>query len=308
MTGGRKWARMAAASTMLAVLALAAPAVFGQGLDAQEKAPQAASEKSPDTALSEEQIRELVRQAGQRDLVNDRRQRDYTYVEDVTEKKLSGGSAKTTKSKTYDVMMLYGEQVRREIAEDGKPLSAKDAAKEEEKIDKLIEKRKKESDEERSKRLDKEEKDREEARKFVGEIANAFHFRLAGMEDLDGREAYVIDAEPRPDYKPHDRETKILPKFRFRVWIDKAETQWVKLDAQFIDTASFGWFLVRLHPGSRVQIEQTKVEGEVWLPRHIQVNVDARVALLKTFREEIDVEFSEYKKFRVDTKILPAAN
>ncbi len=202
-------------------------------------------------------------------------------------------------------MVLYGEQVRTPDRQGRQAALRKGCGKEEEKIQKLIDKRKNESEEQRKKRLETEEKDREDARKFVSEVADAYNFRLIGMENLDGRETYVIDADPRPDFQPHLKEAKILPKFRFRVWIDQAESQWVKLDVECIDTVSVGWFLARIHKGSRLLIDQTRVNDEVWLPRHVAVKVDVRVALLKNFNVEADVTYRDYKKFRTDTKIVP---
>jgi hypothetical protein len=255
---------------------------------------------------SEDQIRDLIRRAADRDLENDKRQRDYTYIEREQENKLNGkGQVASTESKTHDVMELYGERVERLIAKDDKPLSNKDAAKEEERIQKLIDERKNESEDGRRKRLEKEEKDREQAREFVKEITDAYNFRFAGMERLEGREVYVIDADPRPGYEPRQREAKLLPKFRFRVWIDKADEEWVKLDAQCIDTVSVGWFIARVHRGSRVLIEQTQVNDEVWLPKSIALKLDARI-LLKGVNLDEDVSYRDYKKFRTDTKIVPA--
>ncbi len=257
--------------------------------------------------LSPDQIRALIRQAADKDIENDKKQREYTYIERSEEHKLDGnGQVKSSESKTREIMVLYGEHVERLIAKDDKPLSEKDATKEEERIRNLTDKRKNENEEQRKKRLAKEEKDREDGRKFVGEVADAYNFRLVGVENLEGRETYVIDAEPRPDYQPHLKEAKILPKFRFRVWIDQAESQWVKLDAECIDTVSLGWFLARVHKGSRLLLDQTRINDEVWLPRHVAIKVDVRVALLKNFNLEADVTYRDYKKFRTDTKILPA--
>ena len=45
----------------------------------------------------------------------------------------------------YDVMQIYGERVQNLISKDDKPLSAKEAKKEDEKIQKLIDKRRNES-------------------------------------------------------------------------------------------------------------------------------------------------------------------
>jgi hypothetical protein len=256
--------------------------------------------------LSLDQIRGLIRQVADKDIENDKKQSAYTYIQREEEHKLDGkGQVKSSESKTQEIMVLYGEQVERLIAKDDKPLSEKDAAKEEERIQKLTDKRKNESEEERRKRLEKEEKDREDGRKFVSEVADAYNFRLIGMENLDGRETYVIDAEPRPDFQAHFKEAKVLPKFRFRAWIDQAESQWVKLDAECIDTVSVGWFLARIHKGSRLLIDQTRINDEVWLPRHVALKVDVRVALLKNFNVEADVTYRDYKKFRTDTKIVP---
>jgi hypothetical protein len=279
-------------------LVLACAFALGQ----QNPAPAAATTPS----LSQDQIRELIRQTAEKDMENDKRQRDYTYIQREEEHKLDGkGQVKSTETKTSEIMELYGEPVERLIAKDDKPLSDKDAKKEEEKIQKVIEKRKNESEEDRKKREAKEEKEREENRQFVREVADAYNFRLAGIESLAGRDTYVIDGEPKPGYQAHLKEAKILPKFRFRAWIDKDESQWKKLDIQCIDTVSFGLFLARIHKGSRIVIEQTRINDEVWLPQHINVKVDARLALLKDFNLEDDITYRDYKKFRTDTKIVP---
>ncbi len=259
------------------------------------------------TTLSQDQIRDLIRQAASRDIENDKRQRDYTYIEREEEHKLDGkGATKSVESKTHEVMVLYHEPVERLIAKDDKPLSEKDAAKEDERIQKIVDKRKNESESERKKRLEKEEKAREDDRQFVSEVNDAYNFHLAGIENLDGRDAWVIDAEPRPGFEPRRKEAKILPKFRFRVWIDKADSEWVKLDADCIDTVSFGWFLARIHKGSHIEIDQTRVNEEVWLPKHVSLTLDARLALLANVNVQEIVTYRDYKKFRTDTRILPA--
>jgi hypothetical protein len=255
-------------------------------------------------SLSREQIQEMIRLSAEKDMENDKRQRDYTYVERVEEHKLNGqGEVSSTETRTYDVLEIYNEQVRRLTTKDDKALSAKDAAKEEEKIQKIIDKRKNESDSQREKRLKQEEKEREDNREFVKEIADAYDFKLAGVQTLDGRDTYVIDGEPRPGFEPKRKEAKILPKFRFRVWIDRTESQWVKLDAQCIDTVSFGLFIARIHKGSRILIETTRVNDEVWLPRHVALHVDVRLALLKNFNVNEEITYKDYKKFHAASRI-----
>jgi len=256
--------------------------------------------------FSQEQIQALIREAAEKDLENDKKLHDYTYTQREEERKLDGdGQTKSTETRTYEIMVIYGEQVRKQIAKNDKPLSEDDARKEEEKIQKIIDKRKDESDNDRQKRLEKADKEQEQNRQFVKEIADAYNFRWVGMEKIDDREDYVIDAEPRPGYEPHLKDAKFLPKFKFRAWIDKASSQWVKLDIQCIDTVSVGLFLVRLHKGSNIQIELVRINNEVWLPKHVALKLDARIALFKGLNMAEDVTYRDYKKFRSNIKIIP---
>ncbi len=259
----------------------------------------------PDGKLSQEQMRRLLRVVADKDIENDKRQRDYTYIDREVENKLDGkGQTKSTEVKTYEVLEIYGEQVQRLIAKDDKPLDAKEAAKEEEKIQKIIDKRKNESDDERKKREEKAVKEREDGRKFVREVADAYDFKLVGTEQVGGRDAWVIEGEPRPGFEPQTKEAKVLSKFRGRVWIDKGDLQLAKMDVEVIDTVSFGWVLARVHKGTRVMLEQTRVNDEVWLPRHVTFKLDARVALFKGYNLDGDQEYRDYKKFRTSSKIV----
>ena len=251
-----------------------------------------------------EQIRALLLRAEEKDLENDKRQRDYTYVEREEERKLDEkGSVVKTDVRTSEVLQIYGEEVNKLIAKDDNPLPPAEAKKEDDKIQKIIDKRRNESESDRRRRIEKEAKDREESRKFVLEVADAVNFRLAGSETIDGRDTWVLEGEPRPEYKPKRMEAKLLSKVGGRVWIDKTEAQWVKLDVTVLDTISFGLFLARIHKGARVVVDMTKVNDEVWLPKQVQVRLDVRVALVKEFREEIKQTFRDYKKFRAETKM-----
>jgi hypothetical protein len=256
-------------------------------------------------ALSQEQMQQLFRVVADKDMENDKRLRDYTYIERDEEHKLDGkGAVKSTEAKTYEVMELYGEQVQRLIEKDDKPLAEKEAAKEEEKIQKIIDKRKNESEGDRKKREQKEEKDREDERKFVHDVADAYNFKLVGKELVGGREAWVIDGEPRPGFVPHMKQSSFLPKFHGRVWIDKSDLQMAKMDVECLDTISWGLFLARFHKGSRFMLEQTRVNDEVWLPKHVAMKIDVRLALLKNFNVDVDQTYRDYKKFRATAKIL----
>src|SRR5579863_824347 len=290
----------------LLTLLLGVLSVIGQQ---SQPAPSSTSlpDLTPDAhgALSQEQMQQLLRVVADKDAENDKRLRDYTYIERDEEHKVDGkGDVKSTDAKTFEVMELYGEQVQRLIEKNDQPLDTKDAAKEEEKIQKVIDKRNNESADDRRKREEKEEKEREENRKFVHEVADAYNFTLVGTEVVGGREAWVIDGEPRPGFVPHMKESKFLSKFRGRVWIDKTDLQLAKMDVECLDTVSWGLFLARFHKGSRFMLEQTRVNDEVWLPRKLTAKIDVRLGLIKNFDFDVEQSFRDYKKFRSSTRIL----
>ena len=293
---------------LLFILCVASAFTFGQdGASADSKSvPAATSLSFPSTAttLTQDQIKELIQKVADNDDKNDKLQRDYTYIEREVEHKLDGkGNTKSTEIKTYDILEIYGEQVEKMIEKDDKPLSPKEAAKEDEKIQKIIDKRKNETDKDREKRLKAEEKDREESRKWLHEVNDAYNFSLVGTEPVGGREAWVIAAEPRPGFVPHLKYANFLPKFHGRVWIDKADVELSRMDVECLDTFSWGLFLARFHKGSRFSLEQTRVNDEVWLPLHLDLRIGVRLALVKGFNIEDEQTFRDYKKFRTDAKI-----
>ena len=255
--------------------------------------------------LSEAQIRELVRESADRDLENTRRQRDYTYIQRTEQRRLDGsGNTRSSEVKTYEIMILSGEPTGKLVAKNDVPLSEKEARKEEERIRKLIEKYQKEDEGARRRRLLKSEKEAEEDRQFVREIADAYRFRFVGSEPVDGRAAWVIDADPIPGYKARHKDAKNLSKFRFRAWVDVEDRQWVRLDIEAIDTVSWGLFLARIGKGAQLHLEQTRVNDEVWLPRQINIRADAKLGLLKTFRMGLEIAYGNYRKFQTESNIV----
>jgi hypothetical protein len=141
----------------------------------------------------------------------------------------------------------------------------------------------------------------------VREILDAYTFTLVGSETLNGRMAWVIDGTPRPGFEGKRREAKMLPKIKPRFWVDEQDYSWAKLRAEFTDTVSIGWVVARLHKGTQFEMQQVRVNNEVWLPQRIDVRLDARVALLKGVNENLHVTYKDYRKFRSETKISVAA-
>ncbi len=226
---------------------------------------------------------------------------NYTFQQRSVENQLEkDGDVKKTDIETYQVSIIYGEPYEKLIARDDKPLSDKDQQKEEEKLNKFFEKQKNMSDEDRQRNREKQHD------KFQREIADELpvmlNYELVGEEEYNGQPVWVISATPKRDYHPNSMAGKLLSKLSGKVWITKADYQWVKAEADLADDFTVGWFLFKLHKGSHLEFEQTRVNDEVWLPKRVFIQGSGRVAV-KTGRFRNDTTYSNYQRFSTDVKI-----
>jgi hypothetical protein len=253
--------------------------------------------------------KEIVRRSLEIDNQTVELSRNYTYQHRDVKKHLgSHGEVKAIVVKTWDVTNLYGEPYSRLIQKDDKPLSAKEEKEEEEKQDKFLSKHRRESEGDRQKRQAKEKKERDEERAFIHDAVNAYDFRIVGEEAVDGRDAWVIEATPRKDFHPTQPHAGLLSKIKGKVWIDKQDYTWVKVEGEVIDTASLGLFIARIHKGSRFSVEQVRLNNEIWLMRRYHVGASARLLLLSNRTVDVEGTFYNYKKFTAKSRILPGVH
>ncbi len=241
----------------------------------------------------------------EKDQANRTLRQQYTYLQkNVTKEFDKSGKVKSTVSTVHDISILYGHQYSRLIEKNGKPLSAQDQQKEQEKLQKFTAKWERETLEDRKKRLALRAKNQEKSDAFLREIPDAYDLRLLGDEKVGGKDTWVIQAEPHPGYRPKLDNAKYFAKIHGKIWIDKTQYQWVKVDAETIDTISFGLVLFRLSKGSRLQFEETRVNDEIWMPKQQHITAGGRMGLF--FKASIDQEvtYENYRKFQSDSRVV----
>lgn len=307
----QKVSRLKLAGAFVLLLAVAAaqqqsaptaPQQPSSNLPAQADAAQAPVSTLPPT----DDPREIVRRSIEIDHRTLELARSYTCQQrEVINHLDKHGGVTSTEIKTFDINFYFGEEYARLVGENDKPLSADAQKKEDAKLEKFLAKYRDESPDHREKRLAKEKKQREEGRAFLRDVVNAYDFRLVGDEQVDGVDTYVIDATPRPDFKPTQPHAGMLKKIKGRLWIEKKDYNWVKVEAQALDTISFGFFLFRIHSGSRFVLEKTLVKNEVWLLKRLDIDGGARIALFKNENIRQEDVFSSYKKFVTSIKLVP---
>jgi hypothetical protein len=139
---------------------------------------------------------------------------------------------------------------------------------------------------------------------FLSEIPELLDLRLEDNSMIGGRPVWVVSGTPRPGAKAKSGDAKMLQKVRGRMWIDKATYQWARVEAETTDTISWSLFLARLNSGSKMTFEQTEVTSELWFPKRLLLTGSGRIGLIKRIALDEEIEWSNYRKFSVDSKIV----
>lgn len=249
--------------------------------------------------------REIILRSAARDQRDLELRRNYTYLVRAEQRRLDRqGRVQSSENEEWEVLILYGAPYRRLVAKNGRPLSAEEERKEQTKLDKEMEKRRKQSEKDPASLARSDERELREQRQMLQEIADAFAFRIEGEEEVAGHRCWRIQAEPLPGYRPKSRRARMLPAFHGTVWITQDEYRWARVAAEAIRPVSFGWILARLQPGTQLWFEQQRVQDEIWLPSAARMKIFARVALLRKLSAEVDVSFRNYRKFQSESRVI----
>ena len=218
---------------------------------------------------------------------------DYDYFE---QDQKQGGS------KTYHVFMIGGSPYQELIAVNGKPLPPQDQKREQRELEAAISQRRSETESERAARLAKYERDRNRDHSMMQELTQAFDFKLLGEGRLGQHAVYLLQARPRPGYRPPNIETEVLTGMQGNMWIDKETYQWVKVEAEVVRPVSIEGFLASVQPGTSFVLEKMPVTNEIWLPKYFAVKTSAKI--LNLFRRRTQ-EIETYSNYRRATADLP---
>jgi hypothetical protein len=235
----------------------------------------------------------------------------YTFLEKSTQLHLEkNGKVKKTEERLVEVYpsLEPGQSYRRLIAKDGKPVDSKELEEQDRKHDRnmqeLLRKRENESARDKEKRLAREAEERRKEGLLIDELFQLYDIHVVGREILDGYPAIQLAFRARPNAKPRSRETKTMMKIAGRAWFSETEFQVIRLEAELQDTVSVGLgMLARLNKGAKAVFLRRKVNDEIWLPAESRFTGSARIMLLKGLNIDTRTEYSEYRKFSVQTSV-----
>ena len=244
---------------------------------------------------------------------DEERQSGYVFNERRLEQKVNAAGRVTSESvKFYEVYPGLGDEdrYRRLIEEDGRATPPDRLAKQDSERRTKAEEyaRRQAVASERQKEAREQDKARRALAAAVEDIFRIYDIRMLRREPIDGIDTIFATLTPKAGARPQTDDGKIMRHFKARAWISESDYELVRVEIEAIDDLSFGLgLLARVHKGTVATFERRKVNGETWLPAEVTWTASARVLLLRRLRLRGVSEFSNYRRYSVDTKTTISA-
>jgi hypothetical protein len=239
---------------------------------------------------------------------DEERQSGYVFNERRVEQKVNAAGRVTGESvKVYEVYPgLPGEdRYYRLIEEGGRPTPPDRLAKQDIERQKQAEEyaRNQATPSKRQKDAREQDKARREYSAAVEDIFRVYNIQMVRREPIDGIDTILATLVPKPGARPQTDDGKVMRHFKARAWISESDYELVRVEIEAIDNLSFGLGLVaRVHKGTVATYQRRKVNGQTWLPAEVTWTASARVLLLRRLRLRGVSEFSNYRRYGVETK------
>jgi hypothetical protein len=235
-------------------------------------------------------------------------EKDYIYHSVETEQQVDGhGQVKKTVVTEADHYWLNGVPVRRVVKKNGKALTPEELAKEDDRIEK--ESAKAHNRREKADAEGKPTGPRGDDEITVSRLLELGSFTNPRREQLNGRDTIAVDYTGDPKAKTRNRAEDAIRDLRGTAWIDEQDHMLVRVQGQFINAFKVGGgLLVNIQKDTHFNFEQIKINDEVWRPAHLEAQGAARVLLFFNFNGSVHAVFSDYRKFRTTSTVLPGTS
>jgi|HubBroStandDraft_5_1064220.scaffolds.fasta_scaffold168127_2 hypothetical protein len=207
------------------------------------------------------------------------------------------GKVRRTEQRVSNVFFVHGEPIETLTSKDGKPLSANDLKKEQDRATK-------EAVKYAAQPYGQRDKDEVSVSRLLAIIRFTNPRRI--MEG--GRSVIAVDFTGDPHAKTHGRNEDAVKKVRGTVWIDESAREVTRMHATFDEPMRIGFGLfATVDAGSHFSFEQALIHNEAWLPTSIDAHFDGKAALFVGFHVELSIRFDQYRKFSASATEQTAA-
>lgn len=199
-----------------------------------------------------------------------------------------------------DVIETRDGELTRTLLLWGRPLTADERQKDEERMQKLV------SDPaERAKRAKREKEDSDKGHEMFKAIPDAFIFKYDGIENGLVRLAFF----PNPNYDAPTRELRVFRALSGKMWIDPVQKHVVRIDGQLFEDVTFGWgILARLYKGGTFEVNMREVGPGHWDMTSLDVNMSGHAILFKNISVKQHQTQSEFRRVPDNLTMAQAYN
>lgn len=265
--------------------------------------PQPAEGNASERPLPE--INSLIKQVEAHRNAAQKASKDYIYrILDTEQDMDSHGVVKKTTTEEREGFWVNGVYINRLLARDGKPISDDELKKQNERIDQRIAEAKQREEKiaagDRSKKKEGADSLTFELLLQLGTFSNARRVQL------NGRPTIAIDYAGDPRAKTHNLLEEVVRDVAGAIWIDEQDHALARVEGHFVnDFKVGGGLLADVRKGASFQAEWTRVDGEIWLPASSSGRGTARITLFFSHSAVVETHYSDYRKFKTSTTILP---
>lgn len=187
-----------------------------------------------------------------------------------------------------DVIETRDGELTRTLLLWGRPLTADERQKDQERMQKLV------SDSgERAKRARREKEDSDKGHEMFKAIPDAFIFKYDGIETGLVRLAFF----PNPNYDAPTRELRVFRALSGKMWIDPVQKHVARIDGQLFEDVTFGWgILARLYKGGTFEVNMREVGPGHWDMTSLDVNMSGHAILFKNIAVKQHQTQSEFRR------------
>jgi hypothetical protein len=160
----------------------------------------------------------------------------------------------------------------------GQPLNTEEQMEEQQRLNHLLA-----SPAAQARHLRQYDEDEDRIGRVVAMLPDAFLYEYAGEEDG----CYKLSFRPNPAYSAQDIEARIFHAMSGTLWVDARYKRLARLYGHFEDNVDFGFgILGRLYKGGWFHLERVQVSPGEWKTSRLDVHVNIRALLVKTFARE----------------------
>jgi hypothetical protein len=207
-----------------------------------------------------------------------------------SEKLGKNGDVKEREERLYVNDPIDGVPYPRLVEKDGKPLTDKDLKKEGQREEKFRKRREKKGKDSPS--------DDDDRVAFDEDLVGRYDVDLEGVENANGRAAYVVSFKPKADRLPvKKRIDRALNKSFGKLWIDIETYEIAQLEFELQEKIRIWWGFIGSISEMRGHLEQEPVNGDedVWLPRRFRIYMNGRI-LFKSLHRNENLQWSDFQK------------